>query len=196
MSAAPYINGPYGVALDGHGDMFVTGSSFGSIQKFSIATGEQVAPQFLTNINGYVAQYGVAVDQQGNVWVADGNRVREFSDNLEFKLAFGWGVNDGQSKLETCTTSECKLGIAGSGEGQFNNPGYLAIDAVGNLWVADQGNNRVQELSPSGQYITHFGSAGSGAGQFSSPQGIVVSGGQGYVVDSGNNRVEKWAVLE
>jgi len=121
--------------------------------------------------------------------------VREFSNNLELKLGYGWGVKDGEAKFETCT-SECRSGIAGSGEGQFNNPGYLAIDAVGNLWVADQGNNRVQELSPSGQYITHFGSAGSGAGQFSSPQGIVVSGGQGYVVDSGNNRVEKWAVLE
>src|SRR5262249_620144 len=142
-----------------------------------------VAPQVLTYVNGYVAQYGVAVDQQGNVWVADGNRVREYSNNLEFKLAVGWGVTDGEAKLETCATSECKLGIAGSGEGQFSNPGYLTVDAAGNIWVADQGNNRVQELSPSGQYITQFGSAGSGAGQFSSPQGIAVTGGLAYVVD-------------
>jgi sugar lactone lactonase YvrE len=198
--SAQYPIFPNGVAPDGHGDLFVTGSNFGSLQKYSIATGGQVAPQVLTWFNGnYSPQYGVAVDQEGNVWVADGrgNRVREYSSNLEFKLGFGWGVKDGEAKLETCASeSECKLGIAGSGEGQFNNPGNLGIDAAGNLWVADQGNNRVEELSPGGQYIMQFGSAGSGAGQFSNPQGIGVSGGSAYVVDNGNNRVEKWGVLE
>jgi DNA-binding beta-propeller fold protein YncE len=124
--------------------------------------------------------------------------VREFSSNLEFKLAFGWGVNNnGGDRLETCTVeADCKEGVPGSGEGQFNNPGYLAIDAAGNLWVADQGNNRVQEFSPQGEYLIQFGTAGSGAGQLSSPQGIAIVGGAAYVADSGNNRVAKWGLLE
>jgi sugar lactone lactonase YvrE len=184
---------PNGVALDGHGDLFVTGSSFGSLQKYSIATGEQVAPQVLTYINGYRGQYGVTVDQQGNVWVADqgSNRVREFSNSLAFKLGFGWGVKDGEAKLETCTSeTECKEGISGSGEGQFNSPLGLALDGVGDVFVADSGNNRVEEFSATGNYITQFGL------QFSRPAGIAVAGGQAYVVDSGNNRVQKWTVWE
>jgi sugar lactone lactonase YvrE len=192
--SAEFPISPNGVALDGHGDLYVTGSSFGSVQKYSIETGAVLA-QYLTYVNGYIAQYGVAVDPQGNVWVADANRVREFSSSLELKLGYGWGVSDGEARFETCG-SECKLGVAGSGEGQFNNPGYLTIDAAGNLWVADQGNGRIEELSLGGQYITQFGSAGSGSGQFASPQGIAVSGGAAYVVDSGNNRVEKWSVVE
>jgi sugar lactone lactonase YvrE len=69
-SAPPYRTGPNGVALDAHGDLFVTGYWFGQIQKFSVETGKEEA-NVLTYINGYRSQEGVAVDQQGNVWVAD-----------------------------------------------------------------------------------------------------------------------------
>jgi hypothetical protein len=44
--------------------------------------------------------------------------------------------------------------------------------------------------------MIQFGSAGSGAGQLSGPGGITISNGFAYVADTGNNRVEKWAVLE
>jgi hypothetical protein len=54
----------------------------------------------------------------------------------------------------------------------------------------------VEEFSATGKYITQFGSSGSGAGKFSGPLGIAVAGGQAYVVDSGNNRVERWEVWE
>ena len=154
-----------------------------------------MAPQVLTWVNGYIAQYGVAVDQQGNVWVADGNRVREFSNNLELELGFGWGVKDEKGVFESCT-SECKLGIPGAREGQFNQPHGVAVDGHSDVFVADTNNNRVAELSATGKYITQFGSSGSGAGNFSGPLGIAVAGGQAYVVDTGNNRVEKWEVWE
>jgi DNA-binding beta-propeller fold protein YncE len=145
---------------------------------------------------------GLAVDAKGDVWVAVStygqtsyNRVDEYSSEGKFMQTLGWGVKDGEAKFETCS-AECKNGIAGSGEGEFNQPAYVAIDAAGNLWVTDSGNNRVQEFSPTDEYMTQFGSTGFGTGQFSSPQGIAISDGLAYVVDNGNDRAEKWAILE
>ncbi len=193
--SAPFPTAPNDVALDGHGDMFVTGSEYGSLQKFSIETGEQLG-QVLTYTNGYSPQQGVAVDRQGNVWVTDGgsNRVREFSNNLGLKLTLGWGVNDGQAKFETCT-SECEVGLAGSGNGEFSSPTGLAIDATNTLWVVDSGNNRVEGFTLSGEYLTQFGSAGSGPDQMQSPWGIAATTGTLYASDTGNNRIERWGPL-
>src|SRR5262249_28460719 len=89
--AAHYPLAPNDVALDGHGNLFLTGSYYGSLQKFSIETGKLLAQNLTWFNGGYSPQYGVAVDQQGNVWVADGrgSRVRELSNNLELKLAVG-----------------------------------------------------------------------------------------------------------
>jgi sugar lactone lactonase YvrE len=190
--SAAYPTAPNDVALDGHGDMFVTGTPYGSLQKFSIETGEQLA-QVLTYTTGYSPQFGVAVDQQGNVWVADygSNRVREFSNNLELKLTLGWGVKDGEAKLETCT-SECKVGLSGSGIGEFTNPNGIAIDGENTLWVVDSGNNRVERFNLEGEYLTQFGSAGSGPGQLSGPWGIAATNGSLYIADTANNRVERW----
>ena len=55
--------------------------------------------------------------------------------------------------------------------------------------MVDYYNDRVQEFTSSGVYITQWGSYGSDNGQFSYPWGITVdSGGNVYVVDSGNNQ--------
>ena len=58
----------------------------------------------------------------------------------------------------------------------------------------DFGNERVQELSASGQFLTSFGSHGSSDGQLNGPRGIAINAaGDAYVTDTENNRVEIWA---
>ena len=58
----------------------------------------------------------------------------------------------------------------------------------------DTGNNRVQELSPTGVYESQVGTAGSGNGQFNSPSSIIFDGkGNMWVVDAGNDRVEEFS---
>lgn len=72
----------------------------------------------------------VAVDEAtGDVYVVDrGNhRLQEFGPKGEFISAWGWGVADGQEKYEVCT-SACQPGLAGSGKGEFNEPGAIAVD--------------------------------------------------------------------
>ena len=69
----------------------------------------------------------------------------------------------------------------------------IALDASGNVYVADGQNNRVQKFDPIGAYVSQFGTAGSGNGQFSNPIGIAIdASGNIYVADLANSRVEKF----
>lgn len=57
-------------------------------------------------------------------------------------------------------------GSFGSGPGQFNYPTGIDVDPLGNVWVVDTLNNRIQLFDSSGAYLGKFGSYGSAPGQF------------------------------
>jgi RHS repeat-associated protein len=85
------------------------------------------------------------------------------------------------------------FGAAGSGNGQFAHAADVALDAKGNLWVADQNNHRIQEFNEKGEFIKAFGSAGTGNGQFTRPKSIAFDAkGNFWVADSGNSRLEQF----
>src|SRR5262245_55737573 len=82
---------------------------------------------------------------------------------------------------------------SGNANGQFNAPYDVAAAPSGNIWVADTGNDRIQEFTSSGTWLRTVGSRGGGNGQFWSPQGIAVDpSGNVWVADSNNNRIEKF----
>jgi DNA-binding beta-propeller fold protein YncE len=122
---------------------------------------------------------GIAVDAAGDVYVVDsGNsRVQKFS---------GAGTFLG------------KWGGLGTAEGLFQTPRGIAVDSGGNVYVVegDSGistNNRVQKFTGSGTFLSTFGSRGSGDGQLLLASGTTVDGaGNVYVVDSGNDRIQKF----
>ena len=130
--------------------------------------------------------FGVAVDARGNVYVADAgesNRIRKIApDNSVTTLAGGAeGFADG-------------AGASAS----FNTPSSIAIDARGNLYVADTANNRIRKVTPEGAVTTLAGDgtpgARDGAGasaQFNAPIGIAVDarGERVYVADTYNDRI-------
>ncbi len=47
-------------------------------------------------------------------------------------------------------------GVAGAGNGQFNEPSGIAVDRDGNVYVADRGNHRIQKFTNNGQFITKW----------------------------------------
>ena len=78
------------------------------------------------------------------------------SADVSFTKAYGWGVSDGASQFETCT-STCQAGLYGSGAGQFEAPGGVATDSSGDVYVADSGNERIDEFSATGSFIQAYG---------------------------------------
>ncbi len=156
---------------------------------------------------------GVATDSSGDVYVADDNRIDEFSAAGAFMKAYGWGVADGASQFETCTSS-CEAGIAGGGAGQLYQPSGVATDSSGDVYVADFYNSRIDEFSAAGAFIKAYGWGvadgmyqfetctstcqggieGTGAGQFSGPAGVATdSSGDVNVADWANSRIDEFS---
>ena len=110
----------------------------------------------------------IAVDGSG-VYVADSNneRIDRFNASGTFVSAWGWGVADGASTLQTCT-STCKAGIEGKGVGQFGDP-FGIVATGGKLWVADAYNHRLQAFTPAGAHVATVG--GLPGGEFYFPNG-------------------------
>jgi RHS repeat-associated protein len=218
--ASQFGNGDFahaiGDAVDGHGNVWVANGFGNNIEEFS-SSGTHVGTyaEWGSGSGQVKEPIGIAVNQStGNVYVGDdqNNRVEEFNEKGGFVKTFGWGVSNGEAKLQVCT-STCKAGTSGGGAGQLNETGWIAVDASGNIWVGDESNNRVQEFKENGEFVRtfgwgvsngeakfqvctsacHAGIAGSGSGQFSNPTGIAVSGGHVYVGDLFNNRIEEFS---
>jgi sugar lactone lactonase YvrE len=85
------------------------------------------------------------------------------------------------------------IGQGGSGDGEFNQPGGLALDSAGNLYVADVINHRIQKFDPTGKFLAQAGGKGAANGQFNEPWGLAVDGeGNVYVADTFNHRIQKF----
>jgi tripartite motif-containing protein 71 len=112
----------------------------------------------------------------------------------------GCGGGKGSSAPPTIDYSITMWGSQGTGNGQFYQPRYIAIDTVNNfIYVTDtignnlDGNHRVQKFDMNGNYLMQWGTKGTGDGQFGDPMGIAVdASGYVYVADFFNQRIQKF----
>jgi sugar lactone lactonase YvrE len=141
---------------------------------------------------------GVATDAAGDIYVADTNndRVQKFDSSGRFLLAFGKNVNlvAGAPNFDICTqVGNCMPGTAGSQPGEFDLPSGVAVDAAGNVYVADFRNSRLQEFDSSGNFLRVVAPGGGHGGELNFPEDVVTdSAGNLYVADNGNNRIDKF----
>jgi sugar lactone lactonase YvrE len=157
---------PSGVALDGAGNVYVAATVNGPyIIEIVAATGtlNPLAPG--TTGIGFSA---VAVDGAGDIFAAPSCPI--------FEPGSVWKVPAGSSQ-------QVLVNAVVDGK-TLSCPGGLALDAAGNLYIADTGNGRVIEVPANGGEATKVGAG------FSSPGGVAVDGaGNLFVADTGNNRL-------
>jgi tripartite motif-containing protein 71 len=126
-------NSPNGIAVDSHGNVYVTDYDNNRVQKFD-SNGN-----FITKWGSegskdgqFLNPQGIAVDSHGNVYVTDvsNNRVQKFDSNGNFITKWGSeGSNDGQF-------------------GQHSSLDGIAVDSHGNVYVTDEGNTRIELFVP------------------------------------------------
>jgi sugar lactone lactonase YvrE len=156
---------PNGVAVDTLGNVYVTEDG-GNIKKI---TSEGVVTILATSFN---KPYGVAVDASGNVYVADSfnNLIRMITPGGTVTTFAGTGYAGSDNGAATTAT--------------FIYPAGVAVDASGNVYVADTWNNLIRKIT-SGVVTTL-------ATSFNHPMGVAVdASGNVYVADSGNHRIRK-----
>lgn len=113
---------------------------------------------------------GLAVDNAGNIFVADTNndRLQKFAPTGMFLSVIGKG---------------------GAGPGEFREPGGIAVDSAGYIYVADVSNHRVQKLKPDGTFLAQWKGPEPG---FQNPRDIAIGKDNSiYVVDQGHSRIVK-----
>ncbi len=84
-------------------------------------------------------------------------------------------------------------GRNGSEDGNFSYPKGIIADSLGNIYVADSGNHRIEKFDSSGTFITKWGSYGSGDTQFINPSDVAIDSSDNvFVLDGGNRQVKEF----
>ena len=189
----------FGIAIDAAGNLYVANGSSDSNRirkvtpkgKITSLAGGGKCPGFADG-KGSAARFnrlaGIAIDTAGNLYAADAwnNRIRKITP---------------KGKVSTLAGSEEGFADGRGSSARFNVPHDIAIDAAGNLYVADMYNRSIRKVTPEGEVTTLAGNRdkwgvegfadeqGSAAG-FDSPFGITVdAAGNLYVVD--HSRIRK-----
>jgi DNA-binding beta-propeller fold protein YncE len=76
----------------------------------------------------------------------------------------------------------------------FGQPTGIAVDDSGNVFVADFLRHLVVKLDPAGREVLRFGGFGPGEGELASPAGLTIAGGELYVADHDNDRIQVFSL--
>ena len=193
-TAASFL-GPTGVAVDGDDNVYVADYGNHTIRKISPAgevttfagSGSPGSADGTGTAASFDLPHGVAVDTDGNVYVADfGNHtIRKITPAGEVTTFAGSGSPGSSDGTGTAA--------------EFDSPRAVALDTDGNIYVADALNHAIRKITPSGEVTTFAGDGmiGSDDGpgtvaSFNFPSAVAVDAdGNVYVTDTNNHSIRK-----
>ncbi len=177
---------PKGIALDKDNNLYIADTGNSCIKKLKLIEPDIFTYQLDTDFgtdgvagDTLISPWGIAVDDDTNIYVTDNqaNKVIEF---------------DGQGKyLTDFDRTEEAISDTEIIEHPFNSPKGITTTGYGTIYVADSGNNQIQETSASALNVI-IGSEGTGDGEFQNPVDVAVSLYYIYVIDNGNLRGQKF----
>ena len=194
------LNTPLGVAVDRAGNLFIADSQNNTIRRVSAggtistfagnsvpgSSGDGGAPT-AAQLNG---PQGVAVDAAGNLYIAD-------TQNHKVRIVSGGVIGTFAGSGTAGFSGDGAAATAAS----LNEPFAVALDAAGNVYIAEFGNNRVRKVDTKGIITTVAGNGISGYGGdggsatsalLNGPQSVAVdAAGNIYIADTANNRVRQ-----
>ena len=202
--ASTALDQPWGVAADAAGNVYF--SSGGQSSVYKLDTNGIVTRVAGNGVRGYGGDggpataatisdpTGVAVDNSGNLFIAD-------RDNARVRMVAPNGII-------TTVAGTGGVGFAGDGgpatSATFSDLAGLAVDNAGNLYIADGAGFRIRRVAPNGIITTVAGTGTAGysgdngpaiSAQLDFPFGIAVDGsGNLYIADSQNHRIRKVSV--
>jgi uncharacterized protein (TIGR03437 family) len=179
------FSAPAAVTLDSAGNLYIADSGNGLIREVTGGNINSVAGSGSTATK-LTHPIGIAFDSAGNLYIADpGNRrVYQFSNGTLTTIA-------GNGALTFAGDNGPATSAA------LNDPTGVAVDAVGNVYIADKFNSRIRKVSPAGtittvagngrlNYTGDGGSATQAALNF--PNGVATdAAGNVYIADTTNN---------
>ncbi len=182
-SAPGQFNSPAGVAVGPRGDVYVAGFHNQRVQKLD-PDGRFIRQWGHTDKKGYVEAgwfnypIDVAVTPDGTLYVAGGYNDRIQVFDREGHFVRKWG-------------GPFAANVRGTFNGWFRTPTGVAIGSHGNVFVADQENNRIQKFTSQGRFLTTFGTPHRDPG-YTETAVAVAPDGTVYTTNLIQNRVEMW----
>jgi len=177
------LKSPRAGRIDKDGNLFIADTANNRVIKGStgmvIGQGSGgISAKSIGNIssNQITSPYGIDLDNQGNLYVAD-------TENHKIKK---YGLN-GELLME--------IGEKGVGRGEFLYPCDVALDCNENIYVADTENHRIQKFDKFGKFICSFGTQGLKEGNFFAPRGISIDKNSGFIyVADAEGRIQKFNI--
>jgi uncharacterized protein (TIGR03437 family) len=190
------LSGPHGIAVDAAGTLYIADTNSCRVRKvvngvMATAAGFGSCGYFGDNALAVNALLnfpsGVAVDSAGILYIADtvSHRIRRVANGVITTVA-GTGINGFSGENAAATTA------------QLNQPGGVAVDSAGNLYIADTGNNRIRKVA--GGLITTIAGGAVPLGDngpattagLAQPSGVAIDlAGNIIIADSSNLRIRK-----